>query len=550
MWCYEILPKILNMSLTGSIVILAVLMIRFFLKRAPKLFSYMLWAVVLFRLLCPVSFSSEWSALGVFNASISSSGAVEYISPNIVHTENPSVTLPLPGISEAINNTLPSGEKQLVADPLEAPVAIATNIWIFGIAGMLVCSFINLIKLRRKLVGAVLLRENIYLADHIGSAFVLGIFFPKIYLPSTLSENEQGYILQHEKCHIRRGDHMVKILAFAALCIHWFNPLVWMAFMLAGKDMEMSCDEAVMRKMGNEIRSDYAQSLLHLTTGRRIIGATPLAFGEGNTKDRIKNVLNYKKPTFWIITVAVVALIVVTVCFLSNPKGASISFANIQITWAKTMDLREDTPVTHDLNSAELDELKYRLRDLKIGRQNDDYEGMTPLCSLSIQAQQTPQFMIAEYSDDGSHTVLLYENTYYQLNDSTFSEYLSATCAGKNKVAAKRSLSIDNVLELSQKGMELGWADFDDYAYTETGSGLYIRVYAIDEQFSLWIGGGSTDEVPMYIRLIANENQDVYIDIRSGNVESYIAEHQGTVSTVGGVDAPVIEVNNKDRRHE
>jgi len=326
MWCYTLLPKILNMSLTAGIAIVLVLLARLMLRKAPKIFSYALWAVVLFRLVCPLSFSSEFSLLGLFNtptATVSDSGtysSITYIPSDIVHMEYPRVDLPLPGVSKAINENLPQGREQIAADPLEFPMSSATTLWLFGIAAMLIYSVISILRLRSKLVGAVKWRDNIYLADHIASPFVMGALRPKIYLPSTLSERERDYIVLHEQTHIRRFDHIVKIIAFFTLTVHWFNPLVWAAFFLCVKDMEMSCDEAVMRKMNGDIRVDYSTSLLSLAAGRKIVAGTPLAFGEGDTKSRIKNVMNYKKPAFWIVAVAMVVCIVLAVCLITNPR--------------------------------------------------------------------------------------------------------------------------------------------------------------------------------------------------------------------------------------
>lgn len=321
MWCYTLLPKIWNMSLAAGVVILFVLLARLLLRRAPKVFSYALWAVVLFRLLCPVSLSSGLSLFSLIDAPVSEQNAMEYIPPNIVHMEEPEVNLPLPGVSEVINRSLPSGEEQLAADPLAAPVVIATWIWMAGITVLLCYSVVSLLRLRRKLMSSARLRDNIRLADQISSPFVMGLFRPKIYLPSSLSGDERDYIILHEQYHIRRGDHIGKLLAFAALCIHWFNPLVWLAFFLSAKDMEMSCDEAVLRKLGPEIRSAYSQSLLSLATGRRVIGGTPLAFGEGDTKSRIKNTLKWKKPAVWIVALAVlVCAAVILVCALNPGK--------------------------------------------------------------------------------------------------------------------------------------------------------------------------------------------------------------------------------------
>jgi len=321
MWCYTLFPKILNMSLTAGIVIILVLLARMLLKTAPKIFSYALWTVVLFRLLCPVSFSTNFSLLSIFNSPTVTENSITYIPTDIVHTEYPQVDLPISGISNAVNDVLPQGAEQVGADPLEAPMSFATQLWLFGMGTMLAYSIASLLSLRRKLVGAVWRRDNIYLADHIVTPFVIGVVRPKIYLPSTLSEREREYIILHEQTHIRRLDHIVKLVSFLGLSIHWFNPLVWVAFVLSGKDMEMSCDEAVMKKMDNDIRADYSASLLSLATGRKIFAGAPLAFGEGDTKSRIKNVLSYKKPAFWVVMAAIAAVSVLCVALISNPLG-------------------------------------------------------------------------------------------------------------------------------------------------------------------------------------------------------------------------------------
>lgn len=290
---YTFMPTLLNMSLTASVAIVLVTLLRLLLKKAPKVISYALWGVVLFRLLCPVSIGSDFSVYNLFDTPTEESGTatsiIEYVPSNIVHTEYPAVALPVPGISDAINETLPQGEEQLRADPLEGPIFIATYVWMAGVLAMVIYSIVSYIRLRRKLSVVIPLRDNIFIADDIKSPFVVGLFRPKIYLPCNLGDKEQEYIILHEQHHIKRLDHVMKALAFLALAIHWFNPLVWVAFVLASKDMEMSCDEAVIRKVGGDVRADYSASLLTLATGRRIIAGTPLAFGEGDTKGRINN---------------------------------------------------------------------------------------------------------------------------------------------------------------------------------------------------------------------------------------------------------------------
>ena len=262
---YTFMPRLLNMSLTASVTVVLVILLRFALKKAPKVISYALWGIVLFRLLCPFSIGSSFSVFNLFETPTEDSGfitsVIEYVPTDIVHTEYPSVVLPVPGVSDVINEALPLGEEQLRADPLEAPISFATYIWMAGVLVMGIYSAISYVQLRRKLRIVVPLRDNIFIADDIKSPFVVGLFRPRIYLPCNLSQKEQEYIILHEKHHIKRCDHIMKALAFLALAIHWFNPLVWVAFILAGKDMEMSCDEAVIRKVGTDVRRLFRYKL-------------------------------------------------------------------------------------------------------------------------------------------------------------------------------------------------------------------------------------------------------------------------------------------------
>lgn len=312
MWFITLFPKILNMSLTAGFVIVLVLLARLLLRKAPKVFSYALWAVVLFRLLCPLTFESPVSI--VPDTTPITSEQIEAVIPSIPFQTPANIA------SNRIAETENPDNPVHVSSEAGGGVII-TFVWLFGIVAMLIYSIFSLLRLKRKLIGAVPLRENIYLADYIVAPFVIGVIRPKIYLPSTLSEREQEYIILHEQTHIRRFDHILKLVSFLALTLHWFNPLVWAAFILSGKDMEMSCDEAVMKKMDGDIRADYSASLLSLATGRKIFAGAPLAFGEGDTKSRIKNVMNYKKPAFWVVIAALAAVLAVCVGLAANPHN-------------------------------------------------------------------------------------------------------------------------------------------------------------------------------------------------------------------------------------
>lgn len=307
----QIFLQILNMSFAGSVVILFVLLMRLMLKKAPKFFSYLLWSVVLFRLICPFSFESAMSLLPVSPAPIPS---------DILYAATPQLNTGIAAVDQVISSSLPVPIPQASVNPLQIWIFLGSVLWLCGIAVLIVYSVVSLFRLKKRLADAEHDSDNIYLSAHIDTSFVLGVIHPKIYLPESLSGKERAYILLHEWTHIRRLDHIVKLLSFFVLCVHWFNPLVWVAFFLSGKDMEMSCDEAVIKKMGTEVKKDYSSSLLSLATGKRIVAGTLLAFGEGDTKERIKNVLNYKKPAFWVVVITLVGVITLSIGLMANPK--------------------------------------------------------------------------------------------------------------------------------------------------------------------------------------------------------------------------------------
>ena len=316
----KLLIEVLNMSLTASVMILAVLLARVVLKQVPRIFSYVLWLVVLFRLLCPFSFESEISLLGALQNEPASEGRMEYIPEDIGYQMEPEVNLPVPAMENAVNSSLPAGNPRGSVNPLQIILYLAWNVWLLGIAGMLAYSGVSLFRLRRRLKTAVREQKNLYRFPGTGTPFVYGFFRPRIYLPLELSPQEQEYMLLHEQIHIRRGDHIYRVLAYIALCIHWFNPLVWAAFSLSGKDMEISCDEAVIRKLGSDVKKEYSASLLNVAAGSRIVKGIPLAFGESDTGSRIKHVLRYKKPAKLLVGAAAAVSVILAVVLLANPR--------------------------------------------------------------------------------------------------------------------------------------------------------------------------------------------------------------------------------------
>ena len=330
----QFFPRVLNMSLTGSVVILAVLAIRFLLRKAPKKWSYLLWLVVAFRLVCPVSLTAPISLLGAVDAPATAGGTIEYIPRAAVQPQTPAVSPAVsdPGIS------LPAASAPATSLVSPAPVSvmdILAAVWLVGVALLLIYSVVSYLRLRRRLSTAILLRDNLWQSDRVQSPFILGLFRPRIYIPFGLDEATTTCVLAHERCHLKRGDHIIKPLAFLLLILHWFNPLCWLAFHLMGRDMEMSCDEQVLARPGSD-RKVYTTALLSFAANRRFPAPSPLAFGEGEVRPRITNALNWTRPKVWVsAAVGVLCAVVLLLCAL-NPRPAVGRYASI-------LDFAEET---------------------------------------------------------------------------------------------------------------------------------------------------------------------------------------------------------------
>lgn len=309
----EFFLTVVNMSISTSWIVLAVLLLRLLLKKAPKWITVLLWGIVAVRLICPFTVESVMSLIP----------SSETINPGIL-IETPEINTGFPVINNTLNpiiqETTVTIAPEKSVNALKLLVSIFSKVWIIGIALMLAYAVISYFRVKRKIGTAVLLRDNIYQSETVVSPFVLGIIKPKIYLPFHMNELDLQHVIAHERAHIRRKDHWWKPFGFLLLTLHWFNPLMWLGYVLLCRDIELACDEKVVREMNTQQRADYSQALLTCSVNRRMISACPVAFGEVGVKDRVKSVLNYKKPAFWIIIVAIIASIVTAVCFLTNPK--------------------------------------------------------------------------------------------------------------------------------------------------------------------------------------------------------------------------------------
>ena len=315
--------SVLNMSIIGTFIIAVIILARIPLKRAPKVFSYCLWTVAGFRLIFPLSINGLFSLIPFKPSPIPRDIAIQVV---------PHIDSGINVFDNAVSSMLPSAAPAASVNPLQVWIAVGAYIWFLGVVLMLFYSIVSIILLKRRLSGAVNIAGNIYEADNIKTPFVIGLFRPKIYLPIGLTGDESRYIVLHEQTHIRRKDHIIKIFAYFILSLHWFNPFVWVAFLLTGADMEMSCDERVMKELGEDIKNTYSIFLVHMAAGRPILNGSPLAFGEGGMKERVKNILNFRKPSRVTIIVAVLLVGVLTAGLLLNkangPKQQGSEVAN------------------------------------------------------------------------------------------------------------------------------------------------------------------------------------------------------------------------------
>ena len=322
----DVFLKLVNLSISASWLILAVLVLRVVLKKAPKWVMPLLWGVVALRLVCLFSIESALSLIP----------SAETIPSEIVTETREPVLYEQATLDIVTNPTLPSAAEVPVGvsrQQAQVDFNIYSVLWLAGMAALLVHALVSAEKLKRKLATAILLRDNIYESEFVDSPFVFGVVKPNIYLPMHMDEGTAAYVIAHECAHLARRDHWWKVLGYLVLALHWFNPLVWVAYILFCRDIELACDEKVVRGLDGAARADYSQALLSCAAPKRAVAACPLAFGEGNIKTRVKSALHYKKPAFWVAAAAVLAVVIVAVCFLTNPRSERGS-----LVWAQKLN--------------------------------------------------------------------------------------------------------------------------------------------------------------------------------------------------------------------
>ena len=379
----EFFLTIVNMSISASWIVLAVLLLRLLLKKAPKWITVLLWGIVAVRLVCPFTIESVMSLIP----------SAETISPEIMMDATPEINSGIPILNNTINPVIGESfapDPTTSANPLQILIPFLAIVWLVGIAGMLLYTAISYFKVKRKIGTAVLLRDNIFQSENVVSPFVLGIIKPKIYLPFNMNEQDMSHVIAHEQAHIRRKDHWWKPFGFLLLALYWFNPFMWIGYALLCRDIELACDEKVVKEFDNEQKADYSQALLTCSVNRRIIAACPLAFGEVGVKNRVKSVLNYKKPAFWIIAIAIVASVFVAVCFLTNP--ATNTLENIEFL---NLEARRENTVSVFVSDGET--------FTPVGAVNQDL--LNELCNIKISKNEIS--LNRGEDRDKSHTLVL-----------------------------------------------------------------------------------------------------------------------------------------------
>ncbi len=350
----DLFLKLLNMCINASWLVLAVVVLRLLLKKAPKWINCLLWGLVALRLVMPFSLESILSLIP----------STEPIPQDIAISQTPTINTGIPIINNSVNPIITETFTPQIGasvNPLQIVIYIASIIWVIGVAAMLIYGILSYALLYKKVRVSLLFRDNIYYCDNIDSPFILGIIKPKIYMPSGISEQQINYVIQHENAHLKRRDHFWKPLGFLLLTVYWFNPCLWVAYILLCRDIEKACDEKVIKNMDISDIKGYSAALLSCGANRKMIMACPVAFGEVGVKERINSILNYKKPAFWVVIVALVTSIAVAVCFLTNPKkNADLSFLPLEFTfssgagaWHTTLTVNPDGSFTGIYNDSD-----------------------------------------------------------------------------------------------------------------------------------------------------------------------------------------------------
>lgn len=482
----DVFLKILNMSITASWLIIAVLLLRLVLRKSPKWINCLLWAIVALRLIMPFSIESIFS-LVPSTETIETS--VSKDTPIVIHSG-------IPAIDNNVHAYLKSNYNEPVNASTKQPIdvfEVISIIWLIGIPIMVLYGLISYIRVYKQVRISLLHEGNVYYCDNINSPFILGIIRPKIYIPSGISEEHVENIIKHEKAHLNRKDHWWKPLGFLLLTIYWFNPFIWVAYILLCRDIEAACDEKVIKTMDDAAKKDYSETLLSCSLQRRMILACPLAFGEVGVKDRIKAVLNYKKPAFWVIVVAVIASIIVAVCFLTNPKEEE-KVETVQ----ENNEKLDNNPATTKPDNIDVDENTSEISGSKV------YEELVGRFRVN---ESMPEYKIIAYYSDESHSML----DSIQILDSESSKEIYKVYAQNceiftDKCAYTADINFDGNLDLI-------------VPKEHPASATYFRAYVYNTEHNRFMLAPSFENLPNFI--IDNENKRILTKRTASQITSY-----------------------------
>ena len=482
--------KLLNLSISASWLVLAVLALRLVLRRAPKWVNVLLWGMVALRLMLPFSIESALSLIP----------SAETLSPEVVRfNPAPTITSGVEFIDNAVN---PSLSESFAAAPLASvnPLYVWTYlagwVWLIGLGVMLLYALVSYLRLRRRVSVSLCVQENIYLCDAISSPFILGVVKPRIYLPSGLDEVQRQNVLSHERAHLARHDHWWKPLGFALLAAYWFNPVLWLAYTLLCRDIELACDERVIRTMDESAVKTYSTVLLACSIPRKAVITCPLAFGEVGVKERVKNALHYKKPAFWVIAASVTVCIVVAVCFLTNPPtdtdaAGLVGFHREQVTYADVTDASGAQPSNVQLTAEETDAV-YALLDAlqykRLGAASAMEDCYARLYFISAAGERC-EIMLSEHEMlvnpiTGGKTARLYE---LRSGSTELRDYLFG-CIGASESAEEEMKTMTEPTLSLTLTVPAAWEDIAELSACDKGTaylGYGIMLFHLSEKNAL-----------------------------------------------------------------
>lgn len=499
--------KLLNNSISATWLVLAVLLARLLLKKAPKNLRCALWGLVGLRLVLPVRLQSVFSLVP----------SAVTVSENIMLSPSPAVNSGISALDKAVNPAMAAAftpEPWASANPLQILIFAAAVIWLAGLAVMLLYSAVSWLLLRHRVAESVPLRSNIRLCQKVDSPFVLGMIRPRIYLPLGMDEESRELVIAHEQAHIRRRDNLTKPLAFLLLAVYWFNPLMWISYILLCRDMELACDERVLREKSG-IRKAYASALLQCSVPRHPAAVCPVAFGEVGVKQRIKSILDDKKPALWLTAAAVVLIVALALGFLTDPAGLRFDTKENPVVSAESVDLRLSEPFIRQMNTDQLEELmSARLSRLGKTVKSNEYEGMTPIYFISVVFQDGSNAKISGYSaNDENMLDIQYKGSRYVVEDQDFADYVNHFCIGGDMAEAEAEMLTDRLREQEEnqrdqaQAVQTGEPETAESPVSSGVESLTVRYYGTPlTDFSLKLN----EEVPLNLVILpAGQNVDV-----------------------------------------